>query len=609
MTLQQLDTLIAFGAVMLAASLVITAGTQLVISLLGLRGANLRRSLVDLFETASQDRDAKRYAKEIARRVLRHPLISGSVFSRFCIRLDELPFLPADAAGKLRWVGSGIPLQPWLLSALGGCFILPLTLVIIKRLSSLDFCAYSGIVTSHVPVLNLCDHPWRSGAILGAVFGGVLSRWRLATSIRLDELVAVLEKLSAPAGGTLPDPAQRAMLVIAGETRSRPRLKMSPVSAQIDRIFQDTLDDNDGGVAVAVEKAVTQISGHTEPRLEGLNLWFDHAMDRASQRFTLQARVITVVLSLVLVFVAHLDAIRLFQMLSSDAQVRAQLAGSADAIIKQAEQLPRARDGAGLQATREIARSVVPDVYRKAMVAVLEPTPATTEQPKPKSRHASRSSAAPPPGGSQSRSSGGPAVPNNIQIVTSASQIVGEDGQALPLTAKALTEAPVRERENRAATPAKPKSPTKEREKPGAAPREDKATIEAKAKAAKVLEARPGFASREDAVFWLRATLDGDPALENLVAAYGQEVDIELVGDADKLIDHSASIKRELARTEFQLFPEKWSGWKPNEHELPGLLIAGVFLCLGAPFCYTMLRVIASLRPLPSLKHENRTAK
>jgi hypothetical protein len=606
MAFEHLDTVIAFAAVMLAACLVVTAGTQLVISLLGLRGVNLRRSLADLFETASQDRDAKRYAKEIARRVLRQPLISGSVFSRFCIRLEELPFLPADAAGKLRWAGSGIPLQPWLLGALVGCFSWPIALVIIKLLSFQDFCKYSGFVSSHFPVLNLCEHPWRSGAIIGAVFVGLLSRWRLATSIPLDQLVAVLEKLSAPADGTLPDPAQRAMLVIVGETRSRPRPKTNAVSAQIDRIFQETPDDSDGGVAVAVEKAVTQISGHTEPRLEGLNFWFDHAMDQASQRFTLQARVITVVLSVVLVFAAHLDAIRLFQTLSSDSQVRAQLAGSADAIIKQAEQIPRVREGSGLQTTREVARTVVPDVYRKAMVVVLEPTPATTEQPKPRPRHASRSIAVPPKGGSQPLSSGGHAVPNQIQVSTSVPMAVGETGQAAPAITQSLPDASAKELENRAATLAKPKVPTREREKSGAAPGADKATIEAKARAAKALEARPGFASREDAVLWLDAILDGDPALENLAATYEQEVNTELIGDADRLIDHSASIKRELARTEFQLIPEKWPDWKPTDHELPGLLVALVFLCLGAPFCYNMLKVIASLRPLPAMKQDKR---
>jgi hypothetical protein len=123
MTFQHLDTGIAFGALMRVASLVVTAGTQLVISLLGLRGANLRRSLADLFETASEDRDAKRYARVIARRVLHQPLVSGSVFSRVGIQLDRLPFVPADAAGKLRWAGSGIPLQPWLLGGLSGFFL------------------------------------------------------------------------------------------------------------------------------------------------------------------------------------------------------------------------------------------------------------------------------------------------------------------------------------------------------------------------------------------------------------------------------------------------------------------------------------------------------
>ena len=592
MTLQHVDTVIAFVAVMLAASLVITAGTQLFISLLGLRGANLRRSLADLFETASQDRDAKRYGKVIAGRVLRHPLISGSAFSRFGIRLDELPFVPADAAGKLRWAGSGIPLQPWLMGALFGSFLWPATLFLIDHLSTLDFCKYSSVIASYVPVLNLCEHPWRSGVILGAIFGGLLSRWRLATTIRLDELVSVLEKMSAPAGGTLPDPAQRAMLVIAGEAQSQRRPKMNPASAQMEKIFQDATEEDSGGVAVAVEKAVAQISGHSEPRLEGLNLWFDHAMHRASQRFTLHARMITVVLSVLLVFAAHLDAIRLFQMLSSDAQQRAQLAGSADALVKQAEQFPRAREG---------ARSAVPEVYRSAMAAVLAFTPATTEQAKAKPRRGSRNVAAPLPGGSQPLPNAGSTAPNDIQISLSGSSPAGENDQASPATNPSATDAPAKERENRLATTAKSKSAAKAQEKSGSAsvPIEDKATVEAKARAAKALQARPGFASREDAVLWLHATLDGNPALENLAAVYEQELNNQLAGDADKLIDHSASIKRQLARSEFRVLPEEWPGWKPTDQELPGLLLAVVLLCLGAPLCYNLLKVIASLRPLP----------
>jgi hypothetical protein len=601
MMFEHLDTVLAFMAVMLAASLVITAGTQLAISLLGLRGANLRSSLADLFENATQDGDARRYARVIAHRVLRHPLISDSAFTRFFIRIDKLPFVPADAAGKLRWAGSEIPLQPWLLGALGGLLMWPATLAIFNRLSPLDICEYTGFIDRYVPMLSLCEHPWRSGAILGGIFFGLLSRWRLATSVRVDELIGVLDKLSAPAGGTLPDPAQRAMLVIAGERRSRPRLKTNPASAPMEGSFPDSPEGSEGGVAVAVEKAVSQASGYAaDARLEGLALWFGRAMERASQRFTVQARLITVVLSFVLVFAAHLDAIRLFQMLSSNAQQRAQLTASADAMIKQAEQLPRGREGAGSQAAREVARTAVPDVYRNAMVAVLEVTPAPAELPKSKPRRSSRGVAT-RSGGSPSLSNGGPDTPNDIQISTGVSQAGGEGSQAVPAVSQSLTETPQRERENKGAS-AKAKSATKEREKSVVMPKEDAETMEAKVRASKALEARPGFASREDAVLWLRSTLDGDPALENLAASYEQEVNSDLSGDADKLIDHSVSIKRELARTQFQLLPEKSQDWPPNEHELPGLLISVVFLCLGAPFCYNLLKAIASLRPLPTVK-------
>jgi hypothetical protein len=87
-----------------------------------------------------------------------------------------------------------------------------------------------------------------------------------------------------------------------------------------------------------------------------------------------------------------------------------------------------------------------------------------------------------------------------------------------------------------------------------------------------------------------------------LAAAYEQEVNSELPGDADKLIDHSASIKRGLARSEFRLIPESWPGWHYTDHELPGLLIAVVFLSMCAPLSYNFLKSIASLRPLPNLK-------
>src|ERR1700745_1731511 len=211
---QHLDTVIAFVVLMLVASLFITAATQVVVSLLGLRGTNLRRGLVDLFETACPGQDARYWAKEIARRVLRHPTISDSIFSRFSLRVDQVPFTPPETAGKLQGIGASIPLLPWIMGAVGGFFITPIALAIAKHWFA-DTCQYTAQLAGYVSVINFCQHPLGTGALVGAILGGLLSRWRLASSIRVEELPAILEKLAEPLPGTLPDPVPRAMLTMA----------------------------------------------------------------------------------------------------------------------------------------------------------------------------------------------------------------------------------------------------------------------------------------------------------------------------------------------------------------------------------------------------------
>jgi len=582
-----LDSIIAFAAILLAASLMVTAGTQVTIALLGLRGANLRRSLTNLFEGACDDRDARRYGKVIASRVLRHPLLSGSLFSRLGIRAEDLPFVPADAAGKLRWAGDGIPFQPWLLGALGGFLGWPAILAAIQRLTSLDICSISSAINSYVPFLNFCEHPWRTGAIAGAILGGLLSRWRLATTVRCDELVGVLEKLATPPGGSLPDPAQRAMLVIAGQAQSGARSKTNSTAADFSKFVRELQETGEEDMDAAQEKTIQQVLSQYDPRVEGLNSWFDHAMARASQRFTMQARIITVSLSLLLVFAAHFDAIRLFRMLSSDAQVREQLAASSDALTKQAGQLSRTREDAA-------AKEVVPDIYRKAMVDVLQLAPVNVPAIKPKSAHSAHRTAA-----TAQALAGGNAV-ESAGVLEATAQ-TPSDGALFQTSAQPVTDAPATESTHKSSKPSKTKPPEIDPEKSAAIPAEDRPTMEVKARAGKALQTTAGFASREDAVSWLRATLNSDPALENLIANYQQAVNAQLVSDADKLLDRSASLKHDLARSELQLIPENWTGWHPTGNEWPGFLVSLALLSLGATICYNLLKTVASLRPLSSM--------
>ena len=417
---QHIDTVIAFVMLMLIASLFITAATQVVISFLGLRGANLRRSLTDLLETAYPDQESGRWAKEIAGRVLRHPAISDSLFSNFRLRAERLFFLPPETAGKLQGISASIPLLPWIMGGVGGFFLTPMVLAMAKGLFGTVICQYSDVLAGYVSAINFCEHPWRTGALVGALLGGLLRRWRLATSIRVEELPAVLEKLAEPLPGTLPDPAQRAMLRIAWsekEPGGRPRAgseqagqpahtkpyfdenivgRASKASLQNQSLFSAAADFDEGivrhaepmeaesSVAVEVESAATQakepevestpafggltsVSTSSEPHREGLRAWFDQFMARASQRFTVQARLVAVALSCIFVFAWHLDAVRLLQSMSQSTEMRAQLAATAAGIDKQAEQLPRSKQG---------AHSVVPEVYRQAMVSILRPVSA-----------------------------------------------------------------------------------------------------------------------------------------------------------------------------------------------------------------------------------------
>jgi hypothetical protein len=294
---------------------------------------------------------------------------------------------------------------------------------------------------------------------------------------------------------------------------------------------------------------------------------------------------------LLLVFAAHFDAIRLFRMLSFDAQVREQLTASGDALTKEAGQLSRTReDGAG--------KEVVPDIYRKAMVDVLQLAPVNVPATKPKSGHSAHHTAAAAPAAAQALS-GNNSVELSGGLLTAAQ--TPSDSALVLTSAQPATNGSAKESGHKSLKLSKTKPPASDPEKSAATPAEDKATMEAKARAGKALETTAGFASREDAVSWLRVTLNSDPTLENLVANYEQTINAQLVSDPDKLLDRSASLKHDLAGSELHLIPENWTGWHPAGNELPGFLVSFALLSLGATICYNLLKTVASLRPLSSM--------
>jgi hypothetical protein len=94
MILAHLDLLIAYAAVMLGVSLVITVLTQMVSAALGLRGTNLLWGMRTLLKTIDPQLEA--YAESL----LTHPFISDSLVSKFCGRMKGKPLAGALAR---RW--------------------------------------------------------------------------------------------------------------------------------------------------------------------------------------------------------------------------------------------------------------------------------------------------------------------------------------------------------------------------------------------------------------------------------------------------------------------------------------------------------------------------
>ena len=82
-------------------------------------------------------------------------------------------------------------------------------------------------------------------------------------------------------------------------------------------------------------------------------------MDRVSQRFALHTRLWTVFFSVLLAFALHLDAFRLLTQLSTDAELRARLVASADALVHKADETlaPPAAPDLYLQTMKELIRA------------------------------------------------------------------------------------------------------------------------------------------------------------------------------------------------------------------------------------------------------------
>jgi len=285
MTLQHLDTVIAFAVVMLAVSLLITIFTQAMSSLFAQRGGNLRWGVQVLLRTINPSLGDS--AGNLAQQILTHPIISDSIFSRLA---------------RVKYLGT------------------------------------------------------------------LTRRWRLASAIRVEELLRILPEVA-----NLPDAPDTAKNAIAQLVQHA-----DPAAAYTIQAAFQTLRSLAPQQTEEAREAMQQMASAAQSSAVNLKTsvenWFNSAMDRVSQRFALQMRMWTVLFSLLVAFAVHLDAINLYTRLSSDAELRAKLVGSADALVKQAGNIIPAQGSAP-----KTEPSSVPQLYSEQMKALQAQAPSVAK--------------------------------------------------------------------------------------------------------------------------------------------------------------------------------------------------------------------------------------
>jgi hypothetical protein len=185
---------------------------------------------------------------------------------------------------------------------------------------------------AHAATLSerVLQHPLISDSTFSGFRTRLITRWKLASTIRKEELLEILHRLSSGDGGGTAAGSEPWRVALQG---ALDRFDRAAIDQVIAGVREARVLPPIGGTGTSVEDMVKAAA--LLPR--NIDEWFGPVMDRVSQRFALHTRVWTVVFSFVLAFALHLDTFRIMALLSSDAELRARVASGAEALRSQAE--------------------------------------------------------------------------------------------------------------------------------------------------------------------------------------------------------------------------------------------------------------------------------
>ena len=115
--------------------------------------------------------------------------------------------------------------------------------------------------------------------------------------------------------------------------------------------------------------------------------------------------------------------------------------------------------------------------------------------------------------------------------------------------------------------------------------------------------------TRQDVADWIGANTASADAIAGLVKSYNDALDTALKQTLDKSIDRAKTLSAGLAAAGIGTFPGAGGKWSlPAWSKVPGIVVSILFLSLGAPFWFNVLKNMTSLRSVLARKEDPEAA-
>jgi formiminotetrahydrofolate cyclodeaminase len=347
MNLDHFDTILAFAAVMAGVSLIITALTQAVSGVFGLRGHNLKWGLEKLIGTLAPGLEAK--TEVLARQILLHPLLSDSSFGglkklwtwwRYAshIRQDDLRDLLAKwrtALSMPRTNDQEKAARATALNALNAESSLretakELCLACLKTVDTSQITAGNvHLPSAFQEVLTMPNSTDEEKAKRAKA----LYKLTEQASFLTDVANVVKCCVTDPSGGSVSPGMLWTLPTALKDALALPQTTEQEKTTRNNRLAALDFETS------FWEEAASRLTSHLKTIEDGLKDWFDASMDRVSQRFTANMRAITVAGAVIVSLVFVVDSNDLWKQMARNPGVRNKVIASSDALLKKADEM------------------------------------------------------------------------------------------------------------------------------------------------------------------------------------------------------------------------------------------------------------------------------